>query len=98
MDRCKNFEHYCDIVIRSKKIEMPDKKLSPVERMIQFKENCQSMAQFLEAVFNREIENLKTQALAKGEPVPDEIQIKLVQISTTKIQAFLQSAEHAFKA
>ena len=46
----------------------------------------------------REIENLKTQALAKGEPVPDEIQIKLVQISTTKIQAFLQSAEHAFKA
>ena len=98
MDFVKTFNNYCDTVIGSKKIAIPDKNLAQAVRRQEFIVNYKTMKMYLADIFSKELENIEGQAHRENNPLTLEQRKEMRQTGENKIKDFVETAENEFQS
>ncbi len=96
MDYIKKFTEYCEMIIESKKIEIPNKTIPQAIRRHEFSENCKTMKEFLKTKFHNEANNIEAQAQRENKVLTLEELKEMQKISDNKINEFIDKANDEF--
>jgi len=96
MEYVKKFTEYCVSVINSKKVEIPDKKLSQSVRQQEFIVSYKVMTMYLKDAFYKEGKMIEEQAHRENKTFTLEELKEMQQIGDTKIKEFIKKAENEF--
>lgn len=96
MNYVQKFSNYCDIIIASKKIEIPEKQLAQPVRRQQFEDSCKLMEYNLDKDFVKKANEVEEQAHKEGSDLTLEDLKQMGQIGQTQIKQFIEKAKENF--
>ena len=96
MNFIEKFTEYCDSIINSKKIEIPNKTLPQTKREQEYKSSRNTMETHLKDTFFEEGKNIEEQAQRENKILTLEQLKEMQQIGDNKIKAFFDIADDQF--